>query len=276
MDFLWSIFQPLVELLQKVMELLSGFTVSIGVPSYGLAIIILTIIIKMILYPLTVKQLKSMKAMQELQPKMKRIQEQYKTNPQQMQQEMQKLYREGGVNPLAGCLPLLVQMPFLMAIFYALRDAAYEGDPSFLWLTSLSETDPYYILPILSALSTYVVSRQSMDPSNAQTKIMGYIMPLVIGYMSMQFASGLVLYWVTMNVVQIAQQWWMFRNEEKPQKKKKEAKQEKSPAKKSKPEKVEKAEKAEQPEKENSDESDETSDDKKDSKKNGRRNKRKH
>ncbi|MBQ9366001.1 MAG: membrane protein insertase YidC [Schwartzia sp.] len=212
------------------MEALYSVTVSMGVPSYGLAIIFLTIIIKMLLYPLTVKQVKSMKAMQELQPKMKRIQEDYKTNPQLMQQEMQKLYSEAGVNPLAGCLPLLVQMPFLMAIFYALRDAVYEGNPAFLWMPSLSESDPYYIMPVLSALSTYLVSRQSMDQSNSQTKMMGYIMPLIIGYMSMQFASGLVLYWVTMNTVQIGQQWWMFRNDEKPQKKAKEKKNKKADA----------------------------------------------
>ena len=119
-------------------------TVSAGIPSYGMAIILMTVVIKMILYPLTVKQVKSMKGMQELQPKMKRLQEQYKTNPQLLQQEMQKLYREAGVNPLAGCLPMLVQMPILMAIFYALKDATYEGgNPSFLWMPSLSEADPY-------------------------------------------------------------------------------------------------------------------------------------
>ena len=218
MDFLWSLFEPLVHLLQRVMELFYQITVSAGVPNYGLAIILMTIVIKMLLYPLTVKQVKSMKAMQELQPKMKKLQEQYRTDPQRLQQEMQRLYQEAGVNPLAGCLPLLVQMPFLMAIFYALRDAAYEGDPSFLWMPSLSETDPYYILPLLSALSTYWVSRQTSDMSNSQARMMTMIMPLFIGWMSTNFAAGLVLYWVTMNVVQIGQQWFMFRGETKPAK----------------------------------------------------------
>ena len=187
-------------------------TVSAGIPSYGMAIILMTVVIKMILYPLTVKQVKSMKAMQELQPKMKRLQEQYKTNPQLLQQEMQKLYREAGVNPLAGCLPMLVQMPILMAIFYALKDATYEGgNPSFLWMPSLSEADPYYILPVLSALSTYLTSRQTTDESNQQMKMMMYVMPLFIGWMSMNFAAGLVIYWITMNLVQIVQQWFIFR-----------------------------------------------------------------
>ena len=189
-------------------------TVSAGIPSYGMAIILMTVVIKMILYPLTVKQVKSMKAMQELQPKMKRLQEQYKTNPQLLQQEMQKLYREAGVNPLAGCLPMLVQMPILMAIFYALKDATYEGgNPSFLWMPSLSEADPYYILPVLSALSTYLTSRQTTDESNQQMKMMMYIMPIFIGWMSMNFAAGLVIYWITMNLVQVVQQWFIFREE---------------------------------------------------------------
>ena len=214
MDFLWSIFEPLVHLLQRTVEFMYQLTVSAGIPSYGMAIILMTMVIKMILYPLTVKQVKSMKAMQELQPKMKRLQEQYKTNPQLLQQEMQKLYREAGVNPLAGCLPMLVQMPILMAIFYALKDATYEGgNPSFLWLPSLSEADPYYILPVLSALSTYLTSRQTTDGSNQQMKMMMYVMPIFIGWMSMNFAAGLVIYWITMNLVQVVQQWFIFREE---------------------------------------------------------------
>ena len=214
MDFLWSIFEPLVHLLQRTVEFMYQLTVSAGIPSYGMAIILMTVVIKMILYPLTVKQVKSMKAMQELQPKMKRLQEQYKTNPQLLQQEMQKLYREAGVNPLAGCLPMLVQMPILMAIFYALKDATYEGgNPSFLWMPSLSEADPYYILPVLSALSTYLTSRQTTDESNQQMKMMMYIMPIFIGWMSMNFAAGLVIYWITMNLVQVVQQWFIFREE---------------------------------------------------------------
>ena len=214
MDFVWSIFEPLVHLLQRTVEFMYQLTVSAGIPSYGMAIILMTVVIKMILYPLTVKQVKSMKAMQELQPKMKRLQEQYKTNPQLLQQEMQKLYREAGVNPLAGCLPMLVQMPILMAIFYALKDATYEGgNPSFLWMPSLSEADPYYILPVLSALSTYLTSRQTTDESNQQMKMMMYVMPIFIGWMSMNFAAGLVIYWITMNLVQVVQQWFIFREE---------------------------------------------------------------
>ena len=147
---------------------------------------------------------------------MKKLQDQYKNNPQLLQQEMSKLYESAGINPLAGCLPLLVQMPILMAIYYALRDMTYEGDPSFFWIPSLSEPDPVHILPVISALTTYVVSMQT-TPSDggAQGKMMMYMMPLLIGWFSWKFAAGLVLYWITMNAVQGLQQWWMFRGEDK-------------------------------------------------------------
>ena len=227
MDFLWSLFEPVVFFVQDVIKFFYHLTGLIGFENYGLAIILLTIVVKALLYPLTVKQVKSMKAMQDLQPKMKKLQEKYKGNPQLMQQELGKLYQEAGVNPMAGCLPLLVQMPILMAMFYALRDTSYQGDPSFLWLPTLSEPDPYYILPVLSALTTFLTQKQTTSEMNQQMKIMMFVMPLFIGWMSMNFASGLVVYWVTMNIVQIFQQWWMYRGEEKPQSKsKKKAKKE--------------------------------------------------
>ena len=154
MDFFGSLLDPIVHLFQTGINVLYRILTDAGFPNYGAAIILLTIIIKMALYPLTVKQIKSMKGIQELQPKMKKLQEEYKNNPELLQREMSKLYESAGVNPLAGCLPLLVQMPILMAIYYALRDMTYAGDPSFLWIPSLSEADPLHILPVVSALTT--------------------------------------------------------------------------------------------------------------------------
>ena len=116
MDFFGSLLDPIVHLFQTGINVLYKMLTDAGFPNYGAAIILLTIIIKMALYPLTVKQIKSMKGLQELQPKMKKLQDEYKNNPQLLQQEMAKLYESAGVNPLAGCLPLLVQMPILMAI----------------------------------------------------------------------------------------------------------------------------------------------------------------
>ena len=215
MGFFGTIFAPIENLLHFVLETLYSLTDLAGVGSYGLAIILLTVIIKMLLYPLTVKQVKSMKAMQELSPKMKKIQEKYKDNPQVMQQKIGALYQEAGVNPLAGCLPLLIQMPILMGMYYALFNFTYPSAEAakFLWLPSMSEADPLYILPILSALTTFLQQKMTTTEMNQQMKIMMTVMPLFIGWISLSFPSGLVLYWVTMNVVQIAQQWWMYRGD---------------------------------------------------------------
>lgn len=215
-----EIFQVLVDFMQTLLTYCYNLTEALGFPSYGIAIIIMTIGIKAILAPLTAKQVKSMKGMQKLQPKMKEIQNKYKNDPQRAQQEIAKMYKELGVNPLSGCLPLLVQMPFLIAIFYALQgypyDPAYE---SFLWLPSLGEADHLYILPVLSALSTFVMSKQTaQDATGAgagQQKIMQIFMPLFIGYISLNFPSGLVIYWVVSNIFQMIQQFFIYRNDNK-------------------------------------------------------------
>ena len=216
MGFFGTIFAPIENLLHFVLESLHSLTDLAGIGSYGLAIILLTIIIKMLLYPLTVKQVKSMKAMQELSPKMKKIQEKYKDNPQVMQQKVGALYKDAGVNPLAGCLPLLIQMPILMGMYYALFNFNYPSPEAaqFLWLPSMSESDPLYILPVLSALTTFLQQKMTTTEMNQQMKIMMTVMPIFIGWISLTFPSGLVLYWVTMNVVQIAQQWWMYRGDD--------------------------------------------------------------
>jgi len=186
--------------------------VNIGFPSYGLAIVIMTIIVKLILYPLTAKQIASTKSMMELQPKMKAIQEKYKNDKVLLNQKLAELYKEQGINPLAGCLPLLVQMPIMIGIFYGIRDFNYVGPTNFLWMQNISQPDPLFILPVLSALTTFIQSKQSMpDTSSAQNKIMLYFMPFFIGYISFKFPAGLVLYWVIMNLMQIGQQVLMER-----------------------------------------------------------------
>ncbi len=200
MDFLSS-------LVQQVVTIMYNFTATMGIPNYGIAIIIMTILMKLILYPLTAKQIASTKAMMELQPKMKAVQEKYKNDKMLLNQKMAELYKEQGVNPLAGCLPLLVQMPIMIGIFYGIRDFAYVGPTDFLWMENISLPDPYYILPVLSALTTFIQSKQSMpDTSSPQNKVMLYFMPIFIGYISFTFPAGLVLYWVVMNIMQIGQQ----------------------------------------------------------------------
>ncbi len=213
-----NLFDPLVQVFRLVFEGFYNLTAAVGFANYGIAIILMTILVKALMYPLTAKQVRSMKAMQDLQPALKKLQKDYKNNPQLLQQKMAELYKEAGVNPLAGCLPLLIQMPILMGVYYCLYGYSYSGDPTFLWLTSLSDTDPLYVLPILSALTTYIQQKQTMASNgqdNQQMKIMSYMMPLFIGWISLSFPSGLVVYWVTMNLCQIAQQWYMFRGEKK-------------------------------------------------------------
>lgn len=200
MDFLSNI-------VQQVITFLYGITDTLGMPSYGLAIVIMTIIVKLILYPLTKKQIESTKAMMSIQPKMKEIQEKYKDDKQRLNMELANLYKNEGVNPLAGCLPLLIQMPIMIGIFYGIRDFSYAGPTNFLWIENISNPDPMYILPILSAVTTFIQSKQTMpDTSSPQNKIMLYFMPLFIGYISLTFPAGLVIYWVVMNIMQIGQQ----------------------------------------------------------------------
>lgn len=214
MDFLSS-------LVQQAIGHLYTLTQALGVPSYGLAIIFLTIIIKLVLYPLTAKQIASTKAMSAMQPKMKALQEKYKNDKVMLNQKLSELYKQEGVNPLAGCLPLLVQMPILIGIFYGIRDFQYAGPSSFLWMKSIADADPYYILPVLSALTTFIQTKQTMPATSdggagaAQGKVMLYFMPLFIGYISISFPAGLVLYWVVMNIMQILQQLLMDRNKDK-------------------------------------------------------------
>ena len=200
MDFLSNI-------VQQVITIIYHFISSFGVANYGVAIVVMTILVKLLLYPLSKKQIESTKAMMELQPKMKAIQEKYKDDTQRLNRALANLNKSEGVNPLAGCLPLVVQMPIMIGIFYGIRDFQYEGSTSFLWMESIAAPDPTYILPVLSALTTFIQSKQTMpDTGNPQNKIMLYFMPLFIGYISLTFPAGLVLYWVVMNIMQIGQQ----------------------------------------------------------------------
>ncbi len=186
-------------------------TIRLGFPNYGVAIILLTISIKVLLFPLTVKQVKSMQVMKALGPQLKDLQEKHKDNKPKLQQEVAGLYKKAGVNPLAGCLPLLIQMPFLTGIFFTIRDISYAGQPSFLWISNLAGSDPFYILPVLAAVTTFVSSQQTMVEPTAQNRMMLLTMPLVIGFMTLRFPAGLGLYWVVSNLVQIVQQWFLYR-----------------------------------------------------------------
>src|SRR5699024_1692745 len=171
--------------------------------SYGLAIIVVTVIIRLILLPLNVKQLKSTKAMQDIQPELQKIQKKYSSKDantqQKLRQETMALFQKHGVNPLAGCLPIFVQMPVLIAIFHAIRRTPELNTGSFLWF-ELGSPDPYFILPIVAAGATFLQQKLMMAGSPAgqkpQMQVMLYMMPIMIGVFAIFFPAALALYWV--------------------------------------------------------------------------------
>ena len=178
--------------------------------SYGLAIIAFTAIIRICLLPLTIKQTRSQVKMQEVQPRVKEIQTKYKSDPKKSQEEVMKLYKETGSNPISGCLPLIIQLPIIWALFYVFNGLNVINGVSFLWVKDLSLPDkPFYILPILSTITPYISSRlmtPSGDSAQAkQTSTINTAMAVVFGFMSINFKSAIVLYWVTQNIFQIGQ-----------------------------------------------------------------------
>lgn len=202
---------PLSSFFTYLHDTLIGSVVTNNNVSYGLAIILFTLIIKTILLPLNIKQVKSSIKMQEIQPEIKKIQEKYKNDPQKVNQEMMSLYKEKGANPFSGCLPLFIQMPILWALYYVFNSLTVIQGVSFLWIPDLYQKDIYYILPILSAGTTYLSTLMmsagtSTDSAQAkQTGTMNIGMSIFMGFMSLNFKSALVLYWVVGNVFSIGQ-----------------------------------------------------------------------
>lgn len=203
MDFLVSISQSILGFFYKI----SG--------NYGVAIILLTLVVKVVLMPFNISQMRASRKMQEVAPKVKELQKKYKSDPQRLNQETMALYKEHGVNPIVGCLPILLQLPILLALFRALQAPIYTDTPMFLGL-NLSLPNPetgalalgvaYWILPALAAVTTYLQTLVTMPPSDDPSqKMMLYFMPLLIGWFSLQFSSGLSLYWVVSNVFSIIQ-----------------------------------------------------------------------
>ena len=184
--------------------------------NYGLAVILLTLLINMAIFPLRWKSMVSAQRMQRIQPKVKAIQERYKkykvNDPkrQEMNQEMMALYKEHGVNPLGGCLPMLLQMPILVAFYNVLRVAIDLRQVTFLWIPDLSQYDKTFMLVIIMVVTQFIMQKMTPAPSSdpAQAK-MFMLMPLIFGFMFAKVASGLVLYWLTGNVIGIIQQFFL-------------------------------------------------------------------
>ncbi len=206
--WLWFIASPLHWLLSTIF----GF-----VGNWGLAIIILTFVVRGVMYPLTKAQYTSMAKMRMLQPKLQEMRERIGDDRQRMSQEMMELYKREKVNPLGGCLPLILQMPIFIALYWALMESVeLRHAPFVLWIHDLSAPDPYYVLPLLMGASMFLI--QKMSPSTVtdpmQQKIMN-IMPVMFTVFFLWFPSGLVLYWLVSNIVTLLQQTIIYRSLEK-------------------------------------------------------------
>ena len=193
--------KPLFWLLDKLHGLLGN---------WGWAIVALVVLLKMAFYWLNASAYRSMAKMKAVAPRVTELRERYKDNPQQMQQEMMRIYREEKVNPLGGCLPIFAQMPFFIALYWVLLSSVeMRNAPWIGWVQDLSQPDPFFILPLLmTASSLFQTWLNPTPPDPMQARLM-WIMPLVFSVMFFFFPAGLVLYWLTNNILSIAQQWWI-------------------------------------------------------------------
>lgn len=206
----WShyIVWPLSWFLQEVADVFSG--------SYGMSIIVATVLIRLALLPLMIKQTKSSKAMQDIQPEMKKLKEKYSSKDQKTQQKLQsetmKLFQEHKVNPMASCLPIVVQMPILIAFYQAIRKTPEIQQHTFLWFSLGS---PDYVLPVIAAIATFIQQKLMLGRTgntNPQMAMMTYLMPIMIGTFGMFVPSALTLYWVVGNCFMIGQIFIIYRD----------------------------------------------------------------
>src|SRR5829696_1088820 len=219
-DFFQNIFGPIVNILGGV---LLYFHQNLGI-AWWLSIVMLTVIVRSLLFPLTVKQVKSMRAMQGLKPRMDRVRAQFKDNPQRQREEMAKLYQDQGVNPLGGCLPILVQMPIFIGIFYVIRKfggyslggrtvpAEYPSfhEGGILWFQNLSLSDPYYILPVISAITMLAATEITSKNIDPQQRWLMRLLPIGFTIFLLNFPAGLFMYWITSNLVTLVQNYVIY------------------------------------------------------------------
>ncbi len=183
-------------------------TIHSVVQNWGWSIILLTILIKLLFFPLSAASYKSMARMKKLQPRMETLKERFSDDKAALQQEMMKLYKQEKVNPAGGCIPILIQVPVFIALYYVLLESVeMRHAPFALWMQDLSSKDPYYILPILMGASMMLQFRLNPTPMEPMQQKIMMIMPIAMTFLFVTFPSGLVLYWVVNNVLSIAQQW---------------------------------------------------------------------
>jgi YidC/Oxa1 family membrane protein insertase len=176
--------------------------------NWGVSIILLTILIKLVFYPLSAAGYKSMAKMRKLAPRLQNLKERYGDDRQKLHEGMMKIYQEEKINPMGGCLPILVQIPVFIALYWVLMGAVeLRQAPFALWIQDLSKPDPYYVLPVIMAITSFIqVKLSPASPDPVQQKVM-MAMPVIFSVMFLFFPAGLVLYWLVNNVLSILQQW---------------------------------------------------------------------
>jgi YidC/Oxa1 family membrane protein insertase len=187
--------------------------------AYGLGLIVFGILVRLLLWPLNQKAMRSSIQMQAIQPYMKELQERHKDDPAKLQAEMMKLYKEHGVNPFGGCWPMLLPMPILLALFFVFQNTIELRGTAFLWLPDLARPDPFYVIPLLMGLTMFGVSRvgQMGMEQTPQMRTMLYVMPVMRTVLFLNFASGLNLYYAVQNITSIPQQWLLAKERMKRQ-----------------------------------------------------------
>lgn len=215
LQFLRDLFDPLFNVMGYILTTFHGW----GAP-WWLSIVMLTIVVRTFLFPLTIRQVKSMRKMQGLKPEMDKLRKEHRDDPKKLQQEMMKLYSERGANPLGGCLPIIVQLPIFLVLYYTIRE--FDKLESFrtgglLWFQDLTVYDPLYVLPVLY-IATMMISQEIAMQNTApeQKRIMRFL-PLVFGLVLLRFPAGLFVYWVSSNVISIVQNLLVYRTAPKPE-----------------------------------------------------------
>jgi YidC/Oxa1 family membrane protein insertase len=207
--FGWRWFQPIMRPLGHAITWALYGLHDIFQLSYGWVLVLFGIIVRLLLWPLNAKAMRSQMKNMEIQPKLKEIQARYKNEPEKLQKEMLRLYREENFRPMSGCLPMLAPMPILLTLFFVFQNTIAFRGVSFLWLPDLSRADPLYILPVLLGISMFGISWFSMRTTpqdNPQAKMMMYFMPIFMTVIFLNFASGLNLYYAAQNIASIPQQ----------------------------------------------------------------------
>lgn len=208
----WRWLRPIIRPLVGIVMLILTWMHETLSLAYGWVLILFGVLMRVVLFPLYQKSMRAQLAQMQVQPLMKAIQEQHKDDPQRLQQEMMKLYREHNINPLAGCLPMLLPMPILFTLFFVFQGTIeFRGVP-FFWLPDLSLKDPLYIIPLLMGASMFLLSwigQRGMEQTNPQMKMMTYVLPVVFTVMFANFPSGLNLYYTTSNIASLPQQFYL-------------------------------------------------------------------